>query len=134
MSKDWTWWDGPWWTKITEDPIFWVLISYPCEVRYGSRHWLFECQASDREHGHLVMQCEDGCTVVPACIYSLEFLEAIVVHLLEKHTSFTVEEISGILTMAVAKNSLLHQRMTPQEREIVNSGKLDVATDFNWHG
>lgn len=109
-----------------------VGFSFPCQKCYTLAHRVeFHCVENNVQHGHIILCTDDGTALVPACVFSRPFLEALVNYLLE-HCCFAVEEAETILQLESIAN--LSETLTPPESEIVAKNSFESVTKYLFHG
>lgn len=109
-----------------------VGFSFPCQKCYtlAARSVEFHCAETNVQHGHIILTGEDGTALVPACVFSRPFLEALLNYLLENN-SFQVSEAEGILNHE--KVACLSNTITPLESKIITENAFESVTRFCFH-
>jgi hypothetical protein len=110
-----------------------VGFSFPCRGHYHlARHNTMKCREKDRQHGHIVFASDDGIAVVPACIFSVPFLDGILSHLLVEDC-ITEAQKQAVLALIDVRN--LTSTLTAPESGILASGEaLKIWTHYMFWG
>ncbi|KPJ85615.1 hypothetical protein AMJ57_02560 [Parcubacteria bacterium SG8_24] len=118
------------WVKVDDD--CYVSLWIPCpRARALSGGWFFQCD-DEYPHAHLAFDTDDGLGIVPACIVSRPFLEAVCRHLCDRR-SISAVEMGAALDLPEVQR--LEAELTPEERAILDDPEaLERATRFGFVG
>lgn len=108
------------WTAAVNNGLN-VGFSNPCVGNYGWRWWSLPCKEENRNHGHIVLSCEDGFGWIPFPCKSQAGVKAILVF----DKSMTDEEKMAIQNLPEVQQ--LPIDMTPEEQHILED------PDLMWH-
>jgi len=101
---------------LGKDDASMVGFSFPCQGDYvlaqRSNAPCLICKETNRRHGHIIIECEDGVRVISSCIFSRPFLEKVVMYELEL---YTLEASEAEMLLRLDECKQLAETITPEE-------------------